>query len=1299
MSEDINRDPDIEWLDHVRPVGLVIAASLIKELGLAPTRQTAVDTAEAAEQIDVEGSGPALRDPWAFAQAILGWEARHVAGAPGVAEIPATLVVPLPEHNTSLQPTWAVRELGEGTGEWQLLVRVEDAGVDPDQRASLDGWEATPQQRFERLLRETGVFAGLMITDNALRLTYAPRGETSGHLTFPIRPLATVAGRPMLGGLKLLLGAVRLFIEGDDRRLPALLAKSRDAQAAVSTALAGQVLGALHELLRGFDAAEPDLVRHLATKQPGHLYEGLLTVLMRLVFVLYAEDRDLLPSRTDADARRVYETSYAVRGLYARLSEDAALHPDTMDERQGGWGQLLALFRLIYGGHRTGFVQERGGKLFDPDAFPFLEGRTLPADAPRVPGVSDGCLLRILEGLMTLKLRGGTRERLSYRALDVEQIGSVYETVMGFEAGLTSGRSLAIKAGKNNKTPVFVDLDALAALKGKARIKSLKEDAGRALTAAQAKPIEDAGSLEDLVVALDVLVDERGSPKKTLAAPGTPILQPTDERRRTGSHYTPRSLTAPIVKHALEPAFARLGPDATADQVLDLKICDPAMGSGAFLVEACRALGERLILAWARWPESRPTIPADEDEELHARRLVAQRCLYGVDKNPRAVDLARLSLWLATLARDHEFTFLDHALKSGDSLVGLTPAQIAAANWDETKPGLPLFRQLVRDRVAEAETARAEIQSAPDDTSRVVQEARHRHVETRLSPIRVMGDAVLSAFFAADKAKAREKARADVESQISGMPPRWDQLEVAARELRLGAYGIPPFHWQLEFPEVFARENGGFDAIVGNPPFMGGTVISAKLGMKYFEYLVFTTVGAKHHCDLAAYFFRRMHNLLRGQGALGLIATNTIAQGDTREGGLARILALNSTIFRAVRRFKWPGDAAVTVSIIHILKGHFGGDAELDHRPATRISAYLVDGDQDASPERLKTNPYISLGTKIYGQGFLFSDSDRGASPIEDMTRVVSDHPQLSSRILPYVGGDEVNTDPTHSGSRFVIFLSDIADEAGLSEFKPIADIVREKVLPERMKLSNNPNSVPLKRRWWAYQAHRPELYRRVANCQFVLGISQTTKYICFAKLPNNIVFSQKLNIIACDDWGVFSCLQSRLHEQWALQFGSTLEDRPVYSIADCYETFPAIGANDDYLEGIGVAYHDYRSALMIARSEGMTQTYNRFHARGENAADIARLRALHHDLDVAVLRAYGWNDLADRAAPEFIEQEADEGRAPKTRLDWPAEFRDEVLARLLALNAARAAEERAAGLTARTDEDDGDIDDGEDAE
>ena len=298
-----------------------------------------------------------------------------------------------------------------------------------------------------------------------------------------------------------------------------------------------------------------------------------------------------MPSRLDGRAREIYETSYSARGLYARLVEDAAINPDTMDERRGGWGRLLSLFRLIHKGHKSHFVQARGGKLFDPDAFPFLEGRADVAEAPRIPTISDGCLLRVLEGLMTLQMKGGTRERLSYRALDVEQIGSVYETVMGFTVETASGRSLAIKAGKHNRTPVFVDLEKLASANGKERIKFLKEEADRTqLSSAVAKAMEAAKTAADLAVALDPIVDERGSPKKHEIAAGTPMLQPTDERRRTGSHYTPRSLTAPIVQYALEPAFERLGPNATPEQILDLKVCDPAMGSGAFLVEACRAI-------------------------------------------------------------------------------------------------------------------------------------------------------------------------------------------------------------------------------------------------------------------------------------------------------------------------------------------------------------------------------------------------------------------------------------------------------------------------------------------------------------------------------------------------------------------------------------------------------------------------------------------------------------------------------------------------------------------------------------
>jgi hypothetical protein len=1288
MPIERNRDPDLEWIDHVPPVGLVVAPSLLKELGLPPQRQTPIDTGIVAELIGTESAKPALADPWPFVERVLGWEACNVAGAPGGPVLPDDLLVLLPEHGTTLRPTWAVAELGDPDRPWQLLVRIEAPGVNPDARNALDGWEATPQQRFERLLRDTGVFAGVLISEREerrdgeiryepeFRLVYAPRGETSGHQSFPIRPMATVAGRPMLGGLKLLLDRFRLFSDSDDRRLPALLKRSRDAQALVSTALAEQVLGALHELLRGLDSAEPALIRELAENRPDHLYEGLLTVLMRLVFVLYAEDRDLLPSRSEARAREIYDSSYSVRGLYARLTEDVALNPDTMDERRGGWGGLLALFRLIHKGHKTGFVQARGGKLFDPDEFPFLEGRAVTGDPAQILKVSDGCLLRILEGLMTLKLRGAERERLSYRTLDVEQIGSVYETVMGFTVEAARCRVLAIKAGKNNKTPVFVALDELLTKTGKDRVKHLKEIAGRALTASQARPVEEARTVEALAAAFEGIVDARGSPQG-IAPTGAPILQPTDERRRTGSHYTPRSLTTPIVKYALEPAFVRLGPDATPDQVLDLKICDPAMGSGAFLVEACRALGERLVAAWARWHQTRPTIPADEDEELHARRLVAQRCLYGVDKNPRAVDLARLSLWLATLARDHEFTFLDHALKCGDSLVGLTTSQISAANWDESKPGLPLFRQLVRDKVAKVMQGRAEIQNAPDDTMRAIQEARHRNLEAEVSTVRTMGDAVMSAFFAADKAKAREKARADVESQISGMPPRWDLLEAASREFRLGESGITPFHWQVEFPEVFARENGGFDAIVGNPPFLGGTRIATEISKPYIEYLKHVFVGAGDRADLVSYFFRRSFQLLRNDGVFGLIASNTISQGDTRKAGLKAIIDSEGRIVRAIRRYKWPGEAAVVVSIVHVRKGETASYF-LDDKAVSTITCFLLSSGPNEDPKSLVENSGGAFeGMVPYSDGFMLVGNR------QDSQRY------LGSWVFPYARGKTVNSVCEATPRDHIVFFKD--KDIAQIDAPELLEEVRNAVQADRGKRSEEVASSP----WWLFWRSRMRLWNIIEDRRSILIRTRVSPHHAIVRYSTPVVPDTSLVVFPYEDDKRFGILQSRTHELWARFFSSTLEDRMRYTPSDCFRTFP-FPANfeaDPALEATGKAYHVFRAQLMIARQDGLTKTYNRFHARGENAADIGRLRALHAEMDAAVLHAYGWDDLAARAAPEFIEQDADEGKTPKTRLDWPAEFKDEVLARLLALNTERAATERDAGLVASAEDEEEEID------
>ena len=741
---------------------------------------------------------------------------------------------------------------------------------------------------------------------------------------------------------------------------------------------------------------------------------------------------------------------------------------------------------------------------------------------------------------------------------------------------------------------MFVELETLLAKKGKDRLKFLKDETGRALTAAQARPVEAATSVDDLAVALDAIVDERGSPRKQMAVIGAPILQPTDERRQTGSHYTPRSLTEPIVRHALEPALERLGPDATPEQILDLKVCDPAMGSGAFLVEACRALAAKLVEAWSRHPSRKPNdIPPDEQEnggEIYAKRLVAQRCLYGVDKNPLATDLAKLSLWLATLARDHEFSFLDHALKSGNSLVGLDQAQISAVNWDASRPGLPLFRKFVSDRVAEAMRGRSEIQNAPDDTERAIQEARNRSLDERVAPVRTMGDATLAAFFAEAKPRAREQRRQAIESIVSGSldEEAWDQLQSVAASLRLDAHPLAPFHWRLEFPEVFARENPGFDAITGNPPFAGKNTIIASNRANFLPWLQTLHKGAHGSSDLVAHFFRRAFALLRESGAFGLIATNTIGQGDTRESGLATITAHGGIIIRATRRLKWPGEAAVIVSVVHVAKD-IPQPPVLDGRPARRISAYLVEGDLDGTPSRLTANSTkVFTGSTLRGLGFVFDDQSAAkgeCEPLAARVQLLEKNPKNCEAVKPFLGGDEVTSSPTHNFYRYVIDLNGMplkrdntldawesmtkeerksCLQKGVVPFDypgPVAldwpdvlNLVHKWVKPAREKLPDK----RLRERWWEFERARAALYRRASllSTVFVMS-SKATPHHAIALVRTGTIFSQNLHVFTSELFSFFAVISSRVHETWSRFFGTTFKDDFTYVLEDCFETFP----------------------------------------------------------------------------------------------------------------------------------------------
>jgi hypothetical protein len=1335
MTYHARQDETAEWLNYLQPEGLVVGANVLRERGLSPIRQTPLDTEAAAQALGLDPQARReddrlfeLSDPWRFFEEVLGWPAKLVAGAPGGPSVPAALSVIVPEHETMLAPDLAILWNGEAPEgvPVQALVMVHPA-LEADERNQFPSaeWEASPHQRLERLLRETNIGVGVLVTLNTLRLVYAPRGETAGWLSWPLAALGRVEGRPMLAGLKLCLGRNGFFTGAPETRLRALLEASREAQDKVSEKLSGQVLGALHELLRGLHRAAPDRIEDIAENDAHHLYEGLLTCLMRLVFLLYAEDRDLLPSASDPALKQLWEKSYSIKTLYARLLADEALNPDTMDERRGGWGQLLAVFRLIHQGH-LGWITGRGGKLFDPDGFPFLEGReknSTRADAQILP-LSDGCILRILHGLMTIEGRSLSgekiRERLSYRSLDVESIGSVYETVMGFTADRARERMIALRDEK--KLPTFIGLETLLSQKPADRQKWLKERSVK-LSTKQAKAVKEAIDLATLIEAFGTLVDERASPAAAPIGSGAPYLQPTEERRRSGSHYTPRSLTEPIVRHALEPAFKRLGEKASPEAVLSLKVLDPACGSGAFLVEACRQLGARLEQAWNMYGAEKPTIPPDEDEALHARRLVAQKCLYGVDRNPMAVDLARLSLWLATLARDHEFTFLDHALKCGDSLVGLTRGEIAAAHWDASKPGLPLFRETIKNAVDSALQGREAIRNAGDDVRLEAQASVFKRVQDSSEPARIVGDALIAAFFSADKPRAREAERQKVESWIAGsLTPDWDQLRAKAAKFR-AEQGWRPFHWDIEYPEVFARENPGFDAIVGNPPFLGGSRISTTSGLPYLYWLLQINAPAHGNADLVSHFLRRAYAMLRVGSCFGFIATNTVGQGDTRASGLEVLLAEGGWITRAERRLKWPGEAAVVVSVLHVMRlknnppdERTFSQPELDGHPVNRISAYLLEGVLDAAPHRLVANKARAFaGSKTYGQGFLFDDEEAekgNASPVSLVQSLISQNAKNAELIRPYIGGDEINSSPTHSPTRFAFDFFDRPlrrtkhgkswrvmkeserkrcltigvvpeDYSGdvAEDWPDLLDIALRLVKPYRDQQTRK----ALVERWWQYGEKRPGLYAAIKDKKDVIAISQTTKHICFAVLPNGLLYSQKLSVISSDSRAAFAALSSRVHELWALRFGSTMKDDPVYAPSDCFETFPFPQGyeTDVTLEAAGRTYHDHRAALMIAANEGMTRTYNRFHKCDERGEAIQTLRDLHDEMDRAVLHAYGWDDLAEELRPEFLTEETEDDHTYQGRYFWPADQRDRVLARLLGLNAERHAEEVASGVVA----------------
>jgi hypothetical protein len=449
----------------------------------------------------------------------------------------------------------------------------------------------------------------------------------------------------------------------------------------------------------------------------------------------------------------------------------------------------------------------------------------------------------------------------------------------------------------------------------------------------------------------------------------------------------------------------------------------------------------------------------------------------------------------------------------------------------------------------------------------------------------------------------------------------------------------------------------------------------------FADFLRETTSGAAGKTDVIAFFFRRSFDLLRRNGTLGLLATKTIRQGDTRESGLTKILSQGGTIYSVTRRLVWPGEAAVVVSIVHIMKGESEDPASLDGVPVKRISAYLVNGNTDNSPPAISPNkrPVAGYGNKPNGSGFIFSARPKEyENTLSLKDALLAEHPEYASIIRPFVGGTDLNAMVGHSPSRWII---DFGDRT-LHEAKEYPELI------QLLEASVRPHVT--RKNWWQFEhrAHQLKAAIKEYALESIIVVPDASDTLAFSIVPSNWTLSNSTVGFAWSGADLFAVLQSRVHELWVRELSLSLKDDIRYVPGVCVEAFPFPEGWDrgGMLSTAGSRYYEFRAALMTRNNEGMTKTYNRFHNPEEQHPDIQKLRELHAVMDRAVLAAYGWADI-DETCEFVLDYEIDEeewgDKKKPYRYRWPDDVRDEVLARLLELNAERARDDARSGALA----------------
>lgn len=982
------------------------------------------------------------------------------------------------------------------------------------------------------------------------------------------------------------------------------------------------------------------------------LYDALLTLVYRILFLLVIEERDLThPEGSDTKLKALYRDYYSLAALRTRCRRVTSEEGRFSDL----WATLMDCFSLHEDGERASKLglKPLAGDLFSHEAFALL--RELSLD-----NRSFAAGIQLLDSYEDEKR--GVPVRVNYAALNVEEFGSIYEGLLEFDASIDNS----------------ADSLRFCFIKG-------------------------------------------------------------DDRGKTGSHYTPEELVQPLIEHALEPLIEKCIKESNAEaRLLDLKICDDACGSGHILLNAARRIA--LELARLRTKADNP----DPASYRHALREVIERCIYGVDFNPQAVRLCKVALWLESHNPGESLGFLDHHIKCGDSLVGLTKAEellepipleaFASRDMDDKEWGkalraqhkkeldlapiqqtLSAWKEQVGDSLAMVIKTLQTIATMPDSTPEEVARKKETYLHVvsgeAWRKLKALADIKLAPFFLTKRQDTPIATEQTYRALLNG------QEDLVGHPIAEAADGVSEcrhfFHWFLEFAEVM--QGGGFDCFLGNPPFLGGKKISSNFGLYYSAYIkhVFPEKGSS---DLVGFFVRRNYSLLKPHRSLGTLATNTIAQGDTRLVCLDYLLSKGASIHFAVRSRPWPGVATVEVSLLAIHNCKWKGRVVLDNSEVSYISSYLDIQLSIGFPYPLLQNINKGfVGTYVHGEGFVLSETEA--------RQLIRNYPYSDHVIQPYLNGDDLNTQPDQGASRWVINMRDWPynrESTPIGYTGPVASdypdclqILIERVKPQRDAVVARGRQIH-EYDFWKFWDRRDLLYRTIAPLEQVMVINRHSKVVQFSFVPSVQVFSEATVVLAFATNQHLSLIDSSFHELWAWKYCSTFGSGTlIYSATYAFETFPfppglepnraedapySAGqvALRERLDSLGKALDEGRRETMLRLDIGLTKLYNLYHTPNLDATAVKKeskcldvdadwavskilvLRDIHKAIDEAVRDAYGWNDLPLQHGFHELEflPEGD-----RVRYTISKDARRIVLRELLALNHKRHAEEVAAGL------------------